>query len=346
MLRNTYYYVHGHTASGMQDFLQSNIMNIDNVLVLNHPSLKVKTAVIRQIINLYEDRSNLEIIKSPHGDDYLDGVIARNPNEPSVAVITESEFESDHMVKVNLEQFFKVKSIDLKILDEENLSVESAYDNFSTGLNIHDKLEKLYIDQMDFVRADQLAEDLIEKLLGSQPKLERKGHVYHRLFGTNTSDGVVNVVPSLLEDISNCYFIKGRAGTGKSTFMKKIANACTEHGLDIELYHCSFDPSGIDMVIARDLDFCIFDSTDPHEFFPKKNSDHIIDLYKETVAAGTDEKFADEINELNSNYKSYMKKGIGNLKEAGFYRDQMENKYELPDEKELEKVVDKNIRVM
>ncbi|MBT2216075.1 hypothetical protein KK120_09605 [Virgibacillus dakarensis] len=337
MSQKTYYYVHGHTASGKQDFSQSNIKNIKNVFVLTHPSLKVKTAVIRKFANFYEGQLNLEIIKSVHGNDYLDGLIVRNK---SIALFTESTPEFEDMLNVNLGNFFDIKNTDYEVLDKEKLAIENAYNDFSAGLKIHDDLEEIFISQMDFARADELTKEFIEKLLYSQPISETKGHTYHRLFGTNTSDGVVNVVPEIIQGVNNVYFIKGRAGTGKSTFMKKIANACTEHGLDIELYHCSFDPNSIDMVLVRDLDFCIFDSTDPHEFFPKKDGDRIIDLYEELVTPGTDEEYADKISELNNRYKSYMKKGIENLKKAGQYRDQIEEKYALPDENEFNKVVE------
>ncbi|WP_234028532.1 hypothetical protein [Lentibacillus sp. Marseille-P4043] len=337
MSQKAYYYVYGHTASGLQDFLPSNVTNIKHVFALNHPSLKVKTAVMKQFINRHENQANLEIIKSVHGEDYLDGVIVR---DESVAVIAEPNPNIDNVAHVDLKKYYEVKNIDDRLLDKEKSAIEAAYKNFATGLKVHDNLEEIYINQMDFNRADQLALEFIDDLLKSQPKREKGGYIYRRLFGTNTSDGVVNVVPEIVETIANVYFIKGRAGTGKSIFMKKIAKACTDLGLDIELYHCSFDPNSIDMVLVRELDFCIFDSTDPHEFFPQRDGDQIIDLYEKLVAPGTDEKYAEEINKTNSTYKSYMKQGIENLKKAGSYRKQIESAYTQPDEKELHKIVE------
>src|SRR5699024_7361779 len=96
----------------------------------------------------------------------------------------------------------------------------------------------------------------------------RQPIVHERLFGTNTPDGKVNHVSALIAPFQNVYYVKGRAGTGKSVFMKEILNACKSYGYDIEMYRCSFDPSSVDMIIVRDLDFCVFDSTPPHEFFP------------------------------------------------------------------------------
>ncbi|WP_054860951.1 hypothetical protein [Gracilibacillus sp. JCM 18860] len=79
------------------------------------------------------------------------------------------------------------------------------------------------------------------------------------------------------------YFIKGRAGSGKSTLLKKVVSASKERGFDIEVYHCGFDPESVDMVVIRELSVCLFDSTDPHEYFPKRKGDEIVDLYKLTI---------------------------------------------------------------
>lgn len=81
------------------------------------------------------------------------------------------------------------------------------------------------------------------------------------------------------------------------------------------------------MLIVRDLDFCMFDSTDPHEFFPDRESEATVDLYEELVTPGTDEKYALEINRVNGDYKAYMKKGIKHLNAAGNHLEIMEDHY-------------------
>src|SRR5699024_8186972 len=68
-----------------------------------------------------------------------------------------------------------------------------------------------------------------------------------RAISTNTRDGAGNFVSHLIAPLTYRYYLTGRAGTGKSVFMKKVAEACMNHGLDIELYHCSFDPNSVDM---------------------------------------------------------------------------------------------------
>ncbi|UJL45368.1 hypothetical protein KFZ58_13245 [Virgibacillus sp. NKC19-16] len=339
-MSNQYYYVTGNTAEGFINHLDSNIESMKQIIVLKHPSNTLKTTVITQLIKKYEADFDLEILHSTLGNKFLDGVIIR---ELSLAIIVDqlSLSEIPGAIDIDLNLFLNDELLPddlLGINNQYQSHTQAAYDNFSTGLKIHDDLEEIYIGEMDFDKADQLAKSFITNLLKDAPKSNESTHTYHRLFGTNTQDGVVNVVPHLIENLSNVYFIKGRAGTGKSTFMKKIAKACEEHGFDIEMYHCSFDPNSIDMVLVRALDFCIFDSTDPHEFFPAREGESIVDLYEEAVTAGTDEKFENEINKLNNPYKFYMKKGIQDLNNAGEYLELHEQQYTFT-ENELQDII-------
>lgn len=328
-----YYYVSGNTAEGLVNFLPSNVENFKQIIILKHPSHTLKTTIIKNMVKEYENTHDLEIILSPIGDQFLEAVIIR---ELSMAIIIDQIAMSDLVgaIEIDLSLFLADKTV----YPEINEPFTKAYNSFSTGLRVHDDLEAIYIKEMDFNKADQLAENLIKKIVTDEKKKNREPHVYRRLFGTNTTDGVVNIVPQIIESLSDVYHLKGRAGTGKSTFMKKMLAACIENGHDIELFHCSFDPHSVDMVLVSDLDFCIFDSTDPHEFFPRREGEEVIDLYEETVTPGTDEKYAVEIQAIHSNYKSFMKKGVEHLKEAGEMIEKVERKYVYSD-KEIEKIV-------
>lgn len=313
------YWVSGNTAEGFVDFLDENLNGIEQIVTLQHPSASLKSQILGNLVEHYQEES-LEILKSALGDQYLDGIIIR---DKSVAILDEA-IARNGTSTINLEGFFPSSPQDLS---DFYMLTQKAYDSFDMGLKIHDDLEEVYINEMDFNRADQFTDEFVTKLLADIPQSENTGQTFNRFFGTNTADGIVNVVPHLKEAIKNVNFIKGRAGTGKSTFMKKVAEACTDCGFDVEMYHCSFDPNSIDMVLVRELDFCLFDSTDPHEFFPERDGEVIVDLYDELVTPGTDEKFAAEITELNNRYKSFMKEGNSYLKDAGVYLEKVEQNY-------------------
>lgn len=278
------YYVTGNTAQGFIKLISSNLFGLKQTIKLDSPSLKMNTAILKRLIDEYKYKTKVEVLKSSLSHDYLEGIILR---EKGTAVLVE-------------------------------LKDKPPVPEFAKGLAIHDELEKIFIKEMDFAKADHAAEELRKRLLENVPKKQRNPHTFVRFFGTNTMDGVVNEVPQLISRLHRIYHIKGRAGTGKSTFMKKIANACLAHGLDIELYRCSFDSNSIDMVLVPDLNICLFDSTDPHEFQPTDPMrEEVIDLYEIAVVPGTDEKYQNEIAKLTSHYKSYMKKGIEVLKRRG-----------------------------
>lgn len=321
------YYATGNTAEGFINFLNSNLQGIERVFVLNHESNKVKTKMLNRLINIFKD-TEMELLLSPLGERYLDGLIIR---EKSLAVISDRALPQGikNVISIDLTGYIPNNSDPEMEKSKKTFDslIQDAYDQFAKGLEIHDHLESIYINEMDFDRADEVANQFIEGFFSGITKEKDVALVYRRLFGTNTPNGAVNIVPELLSSMKHAYFIKGRAGTGKSTFMKKVLAVCKDLGYDIELYHCSFDPKSIDMVLVRELSFCIFDSTDPHEFFPQQKEHQVIDMYAETVTPGTDEKYAEKIDSVTSHYKSHMKRGISLLKEADQYLDKIEANY-------------------
>lgn len=339
------YYVSGNTAHGFINLLPENIAQFEHTIILKHPSEKIKTAVLNDLINKYKQKYDLEILLSPLGSNYLDGVIIR---EQSFAMIIDNIAvpELTGAIELDLGLFIsKEKNANKEFKTKFQSHTKKAYESFATGLTIHDDLEEIYIREMNFDRADELAEEFIRDLLKDKEKENRHVTEFKRMFGTNTPDGVVNVVPEIIAEIANVYYIKGRAGTGKSTFMNKIAKACENNGFDVEKYYCSFDPDSVDMVLVPGLDFCIFDSTDPHEFNPYRDGEFIVDLYDAAVTPGTDEKYAADIQATNDHYKSYMKKGIQHLKEAGRYLELIENQYVITEEerKQITTFIQENI---
>lgn len=311
----TRYYVCGHTAKGFVNYLDSNLADIKQIVILKHPAKCVKTKAIKQFMEQHSVEAQ-QIISSPYSKRYIAGVIIPSL---SLAILSEEIISEDITTAkvIDLAKYSKVKTNrDLMIYLDRivTASYEAAYRYFAKGLTYHEQLEKVYLREMNFTKADSIANEFITKLFLHQKTHNRKAIIKERLFGTNTSDGIVNHLQEIIEPIENRIFIKGRAGTGKSYFMKKVMEACVENGYDVELYHCSFDPGSIDMILIRDLNYCLFDSTAPHELFPMRTTDQIIDLYEKTVTPFTDEKYVMEINKLTTKYKQEMQQGIALLK--------------------------------
>ena len=323
------YYATGHTAAGYVNYIKNNLARINKVVVIEHTSKQAISDVLKKIHLKSGTDTQRELLCSSDRQDDLEGIIFR---DNSMGIISEHIVQDDgkEMIYVDLHHWMPLTEDTSKREKVRELQKE-AYAHFSKGLSIHDELEDIYINQMDFSIANQLADHVIKQIFHDTSQQNGKSVVYKRLFGTNTMDGVVNEVDQLIAPIPYRIFIKGRAGTGKSVLMKKVLEQSIHEGYDTEVYHCSFDPNSIDMVIIRSLGYCLFDSTPPHEFFPTRKEDQIVDLYKRTVKDGTDEKFEQQINDVTKAYKAEMKKGLDNLKEMKYYEPVMqieERKYD------------------
>ncbi len=264
----------------------------------------------------YAKKQNLtiQILHHPLDDSVCGWVL---PDVQSGAVRT-SLFDSDARNYFSASDFADMRDMENALL--------SAQQIFSQAHAVHDKQEEIYISRMDFELANILSDALLNRLLppATDSKNTSKGKQFNRFFGAPTVHGNVCYIPNLTENISKRYFIKGRAGTGKSTFLKRIASAVAERGYDVYVYHCSFDPKSLDMITVPQLDFCIFDSTAPHEYFPIRPNDEILDLYRECVVPGTDEKFRNVLDKLETEYKAKLADGSAYLKKAKVKMDAIE----------------------
>lgn len=71
------------------------------------------------------------------------------------------------------------------------------------------------------------------------------------------------------QDDWKVYIIKSGPGTGKSSFMKKIANTAESKNENYILCPCSSDPQSLDAVILPDRKVVILDGTAPHTLDPR-----------------------------------------------------------------------------
>jgi ABC-type hemin transport system ATPase subunit len=90
--------------------------------------------------------------------------------------------------------------------------------------------------------------------------------IKHYFAGVFTSEGFINLFDELLppEAAEKRYFLKGSSGSGKSTFLKKIAAWYEAKGYDTERVHCANDIESLDAVVIPALGLMMMDATAPH----------------------------------------------------------------------------------
>lgn len=331
------YFAGGNTARGFYNLYESNLKRLDRLFILKGGPGTGKSSLMKEVGKQWlEQGYDIEFLHCSSDNQSIDGVIipalkagivdGTSPHviEPKAPGAVEEYINlGEAWDSAKLKQH---KDQIVQLTEQISDAFNKAYSQFAEALKIHDEWEKFYIENMDFTKANELTAHLVQHFFGDSQK-NKKGQVTDRFLGAATPLGAVDYVPNLTETVAKRYFIKGRPGSGKSTMLKKLAAEAADRGFDVEVYHCGFDPHSLDMVIVRELDFAIFDSTAPHEYFPEKESDVIIDMYEELIVPGTDEKYAAEIADVGARYKAKMNEAIASLARAKKLHDDLEEIY-------------------
>lgn len=92
--------------------------------------------------------------------------------------------------------------------------------------------------------------------------------LFRCFFGACTPRGFYPYTQELLRTDGRIFFLKGGAGCGKSTFLKKLSRTAQERGLDVAEILCSSDPDSLDALVLPKLQLALADATAPHILEP------------------------------------------------------------------------------
>ena len=111
------------------------------------------------------------------------------------------------------------------------------------------------------------------------------------------------------------YIIKGGAGTGKSSFMKKIKALAQEKNIPFVLFPCSSDPDSLDGIALPTIKLAFADGTAPHILDPEYPAvkEEILN-FGEFWDSGKLEEKADKIISVTNQNKALHKKASAYLK--------------------------------
>ena len=89
--------------------------------------------------------------------------------------------------------------------------------------------------------------------------------------GANSPTGFYSLYDQMLDpdEARQIFLLKGGAGCGKSSLMKRAAAAMEDVGEKVEYIRCSGDPDSLDAVIFPNLKAAIVDATAPHVMEPR-----------------------------------------------------------------------------
>ena len=311
------YFTDANSAAGYVSLQKENLARIKKIYHLKSPDDKLVHNLLEQIsLTLVPRCLTPEYICSTFNPDFLSGLVIRELSTAFISgkIVTADAQIVDLMSVYNRSVIRENKVETRRISSDMNRFYKKMYMHFNGALHIHDEWEKIYVDRMDFEKADQFKEDLIARLFdtkipagGLEPQLVR------RFFGASTPDGLRDFIPDLTAGLKR-YFVKGRPGSGKSTLMKDVVEKAVRLGYDVDIYHCALDPKSLDMVVVPELSFCMFDATAPHEYEAVFTNDEIIDTYSAFIKEGTDERCAIVLKEIEMKYNNQIKLALEAMK--------------------------------
>ena len=206
------FFVYGNTAQGFINKLDTNLAGIESLYILQGPPAAGKI-IMTAAIESACDRSGLmsEKLHCPSAPDTLDGVILP---QNRIAIIDGTDVHtlkqpvpSIQTYLININAAFEQDGLlsnrerASTLFSQLEKSHENAFSFFKIALDIHDEWEKIYIDNMDFSKADELAGDTAEKLLGHHRR-DKMALSKERFFGAATPSGAIDYIESLTASVS------------------------------------------------------------------------------------------------------------------------------------------------
>lgn len=208
---------------------------------------------------------------------------------------------------------------------EVGRSFARAYRYIKAAKVIHEDLEAVYSDAVDWGRVNQIAADLIEAIFERKPIASKPGKVRRLFISAITPEGFRNFLPGLAEIAPTVYAVEGAPGTGKATLLAKMAKTAEELGIDCEAFCCAFDPYKIEHLLLPSLGVLITTAVPPHRLDPSQVS-FIVNLNQCVDLAKTIPQNA-ALETAKAQVENLLEQGIASISQAKAAHDRMEEYY-------------------
>ncbi len=315
----THFFGRALTGQGVKDLYKELIENEANTIYLLKGVSDFKASELLQKLGYYYNNqgADIEYFHDPLFEDVFEALFIKRPHNIlflHAANITINPDLTKRTITIPLHECVDVQRLlengeQLFHLSEKKDDYYKKYfAAMASALKIHDDWEVETRRYMDWDGLNKQIEEFFHDLFGTS-QLEKEGKRTHRLLGTLTPAGARDTVQSITQNLERRVFIKGYPGTGKSSMLKKLADEAESRGYDVQLVWCGLDSNSIDMVILPELKFCIFDSTEPHVYFPDETrpGDEIFDIAKHCHLTEVEEA---NIKEIVGKYKSAISDAI------------------------------------
>lgn len=335
----THYFAGGNTSIGFYSVFNRLSLPLQRVYILFGATQKTKSALLQRLGALLQKKGiAIEYIHALLDHHRIEGLIApaihlgiidgNGPHslQPTYPGVRDRYVCFDDAWVDRKMQNHRSEIMALYHQREEHK--QHVYKQFALAKKAHERKEHIYVSAMDFAKADQASERILAELFIGQDTGQDIPFGREFFMGAATEAGVVHFVDAITASLQKRYILKGRSGSGKSTFMLKIARAAEANGLHVNYYRCSFDPASFDMIVIPAIQTAFIDGTSPHVVEPTRHGDEVIDLFLLAIDPTVEMERASEIEEADRTYRSHVRTAIHHLQEQRQLHERIENLYD------------------
>lgn len=261
----------GNTSKGFVSF-HDNIIGEDRnkLYILKGMPGGGKSSLMNNIAErMLEKGFSIEYHHCPSDPKSIDGIVieelkvaivdgtAPHIIDPTYPGLTEklidlSEFINSDILKEKAEDIIKAKK-------ENKCAYRKAFNYLNAAKIIQEEIVETNKKMMDFTEVNKVTKELIDEIFEKQEsKIINDGFQIRHLFSSAISpEGYVDYTDSLLEKLSEVYYIGGKMGTGKSTLLERILNEGRIRNYHMEIYYDPLIPEKIQSVFIKELDTMI-----------------------------------------------------------------------------------------
>ena len=186
---------------------------------------------------------------------------------------------------------------------------------------------KYYISTyQDWSKINQMTLKVQREIFKITPK--DHGKERHLFAWGHTPQGKTQFIDTLLNRTETLYLLKGQPGTGKSTFLSRIAERAATYGLDVEYYHNTLDPEQLDLVIIPDLQIAFVINCEPFAYTANFNGKIInLDFEQSLNMTLLMENCSEEIRDCQIRVNQHITRALKHSGKAKATHDLLETYY-------------------
>ena len=203
-------------------------------------------------------------------------------------------------------------------------SFERAYRYLKSAKCLYDDIEEINILTLREEKAKNLTLSLIDEIFSGKERHNNKSNERCLFASAITPDGLINYIPSLLNNIEKVYVIKSECAMPVDQVLERVRREALEMGCDVELFYCAFNPKKLEHVIIPKISTAVLTSNEFHTV--DVNTCKEID-FREYENISIHKMYEDVLNFDNAKFNSLLNQAVKTISQAKKIHDRLEEFY-------------------